>query len=85
MKINPHATVAPFLVMVAPDQCPTATDLKYKSAYDYTYYVVGGSHSAEAWRQLVKEYPLTPYFKHAECKVYVVEIRKLISILSFDN
>ena len=70
MKINPHATVVPFLVMVDPDQCPTTADFKYKSAYVYTYYIIGGSHLAEARRQLVKEYPLTPYFKYAECKVY---------------
>ena len=48
MKINPHATVVPFLVMVDPDQCPTVADFKYNLADDYTYYVIGGSHSAEA-------------------------------------
>ena len=71
MKLNPHATVVPFLIMVDPNQCPIVADFKYKWADDYTYYVIGGSHSDEARRQLVKEYPLTPYFKYAECKVYV--------------
>ena len=41
MKINLHATVVPFFVMVDPDQCPVSADFKYKSAYDYTYYVIG--------------------------------------------
>ena len=34
MKINLHATVVPFLVMVDPDQCPTVVEFKYKSADD---------------------------------------------------
>ena len=41
MKINPHATVVPFLVIVDHDQCPIVADFKYKSAYDYTYYIIG--------------------------------------------
>ena len=57
--------------MVDPDQCPTVADYKYSLADDYTYYVIGGSHSAKARRQLVKKYPLTPFFKYLECKVYV--------------
>ena len=47
MKINSHATVVPFLVMVDPDQCSTVADFKYSSVDDYTYYVIGGSHSTE--------------------------------------
>ena len=45
-------------------------DFQYSSSDDYTYYVIGGSHSAEARCQLVKEYQLTRFFKYAECKVY---------------
>ena len=48
MKLNPHATVVPLLFMVDPDQCPIPVDFKYKSVDDYTYYIGGGSHSAEA-------------------------------------
>ena len=48
MKINPHATVVPFLVMVDQDQFPTIVDVKYNSVDDYTYYAIGGSHSVEA-------------------------------------
>ena len=70
MKINPHATVVPFLVMVDQEQCPTVADFNYSFADDYTYYVIGGSHSTETRRQLVKEYPLTPFFKYPKCKVY---------------
>ena len=65
MKINLHATVVPFLVMVDLDQCPTTVDFKYRSADDYSYYVIGGSYSAEVRRQLMKQYPLTPFFKYA--------------------
>ena len=71
MKINPHASVVPFLVMVDLDQCPTVVYFKYSSSDDYTYYVIGGSHSTEARTQLVEEYPLTTFFKYVECKVYV--------------
>ena len=85
MKINPHVAIVPFLVMVDPDQCPTAADFKYKSADDYTYYVIGGSHSAEARRQLVKEYPLTPYFKYAECKVYAGLTHEEAKLLAWDH
>ena len=85
MKINPHATVVPFLVMVDPEQCPTVADFKYSSSDDYTYYVIGGSHSAEARRQLVKEYPLTPFFKYAECKVYAGLTHEEAKLLAWDH
>ena len=85
MKINPHATVVPFLVMVDQEQCPTVADFKYSSADDYTYYVIGGSHSAEARRQLVKEYPLTPFFKYAECKVYAGLTHEEAKLLAWDH
>ena len=85
VKINPHATLVPLLVMVNLDQCPTVADFKYKSTYDYTYYVIGGSHSAEAQQQLVKEYPSTPYFKYAECKVDVGLTHKEAKLLAWDH
>ena len=67
MKISPHATVIPFLVMVDREQCPSPGDSKHSSVDDYTYYFIRGSHSTEARRQLIKEYPLTPFFKFVEC------------------
>ena len=85
MKINPHATIVPFLVMVDLDQCPTIVDFKYSSSEDYTYYVIGGSYSAEARRQLVKEYPLTPFFKYAECKVYAGLTHEEAKLLAWDH
>ena len=36
MKINPHATVVPFLIMVDQNQCLTVADFKYSSFDDYT-------------------------------------------------
>ena len=80
-----HATVVPFLIMADPDECPTTTDFKHKSVDDYTYYVIGGSHSDEARRQLVKEYPLTPYFKYAECKVYAGLTHEEAKLLAWDH
>ena len=67
MKINLYATDVPFLVMVDLEQFLTVANFKYSSSNDYTYYVIGGSLSTEARRQLVKEYPLTPFFKYVEC------------------
>ena len=84
MKINPHTTIV-LLVMVDPDQCPTVVDFKYSSADNYTNYVIGGSHSTEAKRQLVKEYPLTPFFKYVECKVYVGFIHEEAKLLAWDH
>ena len=58
MKINPHATVVPFLVMVDLDQRPTFADFKYKSADDYTYYVVVkiiGNGVKIAWNRQKRE------------------------------
>ena len=71
MESNLHPTSVLFLVMVDLDQCPTVVYFKYSSSDDYTYYVIGGSHSTEARTQLVEEYPLTTFFKYVECKVYV--------------
>ena len=85
MKINPHAALVSLLVMVNPDQCPIVVDFKYNSVDDYTCYVIGGSHFVEAQRQLVKEYPLTPFFKYAECKVYVGLTHEAAKLLAWNH
>ena len=54
MKINPHATVVPFIVMVDPDECSCLEDFDVRKHDQYNYYVIGGSHSTEARRQLVR-------------------------------
>ena len=51
----------------------------------YTYYVIGGSHSAEARRQLTKENPLTPFFKYTECKVYAGLTHEEAKLLAWDH
>ena len=71
MKTNPDATIVPFLVMVDLDQYPTTTDFKYISP--------------EARQQLVKEYPLTPYFKYDECKVYTGLTHEEAKLLAWDH
>ena len=81
MKINPHATVVPFLVMVDPNQCRSVADLKYSSVV----HRIGGSDFTEAWHQLVKEYPFNPFFKHVECKVYDGLTHEEAKLLAWDH
>ena len=55
MKINPHTTVVPFIVMVHPKECANIDTLDVRKHAQYNYYVIGGSYSALARRQLAKE------------------------------
>ena len=45
MKINPHATVVPFLVMVDPQQCATINEFDISNLEKYKYFVIGGSQN----------------------------------------
>ena len=47
LKINPHATVVPFIVMVDPDECSRLEDFDVRKHESYNYYVIGGSHSSK--------------------------------------
>ena len=85
MKINPHATVVPFLVMVDPAQCSIVDDFDISNPEKYQYYVFGGSHSVEARRQLVMEHPTTYLFKYAECKIYVGLTIDEATLLAWDH
>ena len=67
MKINPHATVVPFIVMVNPEECPTI------EAFDVRK------------RKLVREHPMTFFFKYAECKVYVGLTTEEAKLLAWDH
>ena len=71
--------------MVDPNQCPIAVDFKYKLVDDYTYYVIGGSHLTEAGWKLVKEYPLTPYFKYKKYKVYASVTHEEAKLLAWEH
>ena len=71
MKINPHATMMPFIVMVDPNECGSIEEFDVRKHNQYNYFLIGGSHSAKAQRQLVREHPTTFFFKYAECKIYV--------------
>ena len=71
MKINPHPTVVPFIIMVDPDECSSLRDFNLRNHDQYNYYVIGGLHSEEARMELVKEHPTTYFFKYAECRIYV--------------
>ena len=51
----------------------------------YNYYVIGGSHSAEARRQLVREHPTTYFFKYVECKIYVSLTTDEAKLLAWDH
>ena len=50
MKINPHATVVSFLVMVDPVECSNVDAFDSSNLENYHYFFIGGSHSAEARR-----------------------------------
>lgn len=81
MKINPHAIVVPFIVMVNLDECSSLEDFNATKHDQYNYFIIGGSHLAEAKRQLVKEHPTTFFFKSTKCKIYValtIEEAKLL-------
>jgi hypothetical protein len=45
MKINPHATVVPFLVMADPTQCGDVDDFDITNPKKYNLFI-GGSHSS---------------------------------------
>ena len=49
------------------------------------YYVIGGSHSTEVRHQLMKAYPLTPFFKYTECKVYACLTHEEAKLLAWDH
>ena len=66
MNLNPHATVVPFIVMVDPEECPTIEAFDARKHYQYNYFVIGGSHSAKARQQLVREHPTAFFFKYVE-------------------
>ena len=85
MKINPHATVVPFIVMVDPEECSDTESFDVRKHDQYNYFVIGGSHSAEARRQLVKEHPTTFFFKYAECKIYVGLTTEEAKLLAWDH
>ena len=57
--------------MVDPQESPNIESFDVRKHDQYNYFVVGGSHSAEARRQLVREHPTTFFFKYAEFKIYV--------------
>ena len=71
MKINPHATIVPFIVKVYPNECSSLQDFDVRKHDHYKYFVIRGSHSTKARRQLVREHPTTYFYKYAECKLYV--------------
>ena len=85
MKINPHATIVPFIVMVDPEECATIDAFDVRKHEQYNYYVIGGSHSTEARSQLVKEHPTTFFFKYDECKIYVGLTTEEAKILAWDH
>ena len=59
MKINPHATVVPFIVMVDFDDYASIEDFDFQKHDQYNYFVIERSHSIETRRCLVKEHPTT--------------------------
>ena len=85
MKINPHTTLVPFIVMVDPDECSSLGDFNVKKHNQYNSYVIGGSHSAEARRQFVIEHPTIYFFQYAECKIYVGQTTEEAKLLAWNH
>ena len=85
MKINPHAIVVPFIVMVDPNECANIKRFDVRMHDQCNYFVIGGSHSAKARRQLVKEHPMNIFFKYAKCKIYVGLTTKEVMLLALDH
>ena len=85
ININPHATIVPFIVIVDPDECSSLGDFNVRKHDQYNYYVIGGSHSVEARRQLVKEHSTTYFFKYAQCKTYVGLTTEEAKLLAWDH
>ena len=57
--------------MVDPDECSCLEYFDERKHESYNYYAIGGSHSVEARRKLVREHPITYFFKYAECNFYM--------------
>ena len=71
--------------MVHPDDCSSLGDFNVRKHDQYNYYVIGGSHSVEARRQLVKEHSTTYFFKYAQCKTYVGLTTEEAKLLAWDH
>ena len=85
MKINPHATLVSFIIMLDPDECSRLEDFDVRKHESYNHYVIGGSHSAEARRKLIREHPTTYFFKYAERKIYVSLTTDETKLLAWDD
>ena len=85
MKISPHATIVPFIVIVDPNECSCLEYFDVRKHESYNYYVIAGSHSAEERRQLVREHPTTYFFKYVECKIYVSLTTDEAKLLAWDH
>ena len=84
MKINPHTTVVPFIVMVDSEECADIDAFDVRNHEQYNYYVIGESHSAEARRQLVKEHPPTFFLAHLE-RVREEKDRRLVKAYDVED
>ena len=67
-------------------ECPTIESFDVRKHDQYNYFVIGGSHSAEARRQLVRvKHPTTFFFNYAECKIYVGLTTEEAKLLAWDH
>ena len=46
MKINPHANVVPFIVIVDPTECASVEEFDVRKHDQYNYFVIGGKEEA---------------------------------------
>ena len=71
--------------MVDLDECLRLEDFDVRKHESYNYYVIGGLHSVEARRKLIREHPTTYFFKYVECKIYVSLTTDEVKLLMWDH
>ena len=71
--------------MVDSEECANIEAFDVRRHDQYTYFVIGGSHSAEAQRQLVNEHPTTYLFNYAKCEIYVALKTEEAKVLAWDH
>ena len=71
--------------MVDPNECAFIQNFNFRKHSQDNYFVIGSPHSAKARRQLVREHPITYFFKYAECQIYVGLATEEAKLLAWDH
>ena len=85
MKHKPNAIVLPLLVLVDRQKCPKKSSWVKANAKSYTYWVLGGTHSLLAKKELATEYEHVDTYKMAMCWVYAGLTNEEAKVLALDH